>query len=173
MYLVRNSRGLGGIVQDIAAAITRQENVAASYNNPGGLIAAPGCTSRPGQIAICPDLATGQAGLERQVQLDIGRGMTLSELINSWAPKCSLPICKGNDPATYAAHVSDWTGLDLNTPLASMADSGSVSAPASASGSWDVPATIDLSGLDFSGGSMLPIALGIGLLAVVLLLAHR
>jgi len=105
------------LVSQISSAIARQENVNPSYNNPGGLIAAPGCTSRPGQIAICPDAATGQAGLERQVGIDIDRGWTLNQLINSWAPACSDPICQGNNPSAYSSNVATWTGLPQDVPL--------------------------------------------------------
>lgn len=142
-------RGLGAsptLVTSISDAITRMENVNPTYHNPGGLIAAPGCTSRTGQIAICPDDVTGRAGLERQVGIDVDRGWTLNELINSWAPACADPICKGNNPSAYAQNVSSWTGLPTDVPLASYGDSG-------ASGSWDTSGidTLDaLNTLDMS-----------------------
>jgi len=121
-------------VSQISAAIARQENVNPSYNNPGGLIAAPGCTSRPGQIAICPDAATGEAGLERQVGIDIDRGWTLNQLINSWAPACSDPICKGNNPSAYSSNVSTWTGLPQDVPLSSLDLGTDSNPPADSSG---------------------------------------
>lgn len=119
MYLVSH-RGFSGVVQALAAAITRQENVNPTYNNPGALIAAPGCTSRAGAIAICPDAATGEAGLERQIQLYIDRGLSISDMMAKWAPKCDQPICAGNDSATYAANVSSWTGYDSSVPMSSL-----------------------------------------------------
>ena len=144
-------RGMSGIVQDLASAIARQENVSPAYNNPGGLIAAPGCTSRPGQIAICPDAATGEAGLERQIQLDINRGWTLSDLIGSWAPKCNQPICAGNDPATYTANVATWTGLPTDIPLNSISATGAAAAPSLDTSAIDTASVIDLSGFSGSG----------------------
>jgi hypothetical protein len=135
-------RGMGGVVQDVAAAIKRQENVNPAYNNPGGLIAAPGCTSRPGQIAICPDAATGQADLERQVQLYADRGYNLSDMINAWAPaSCPGSLCTGNNPSAYTANVSAWTGLPANVPLNQLG--------AGVSPSLDTSA-VDTSGVDLS-----------------------
>ena len=138
-------RGLGADPTQVAlisSAITRMENVNPSYHNPGGLIAAPGCTSRPGQIAICPDDATGQAGLTRQVGIDIDRGWSLNELINSWAPVCADPICKGNNPTAYANNVSSWTGLPQDVPLVSL--------------NTDTSAAVDASGapVDFSASDV-------------------
>ena len=170
-YAVRRRRGLGAapdVVAKLAAAIARMENVNPAYNNPGGLIAAPGCTSRPGAIAICPDAETGQAGLERQVGLDIDRGMTLADLVNSWAPKCSAPICKGNDPTVYAANVSSWTGFDLNVPLNQLG--GAVVGDSGGGAASDIPldsgALVDAGTFDLGTAAVW----GIGLLAAVLLL---
>lgn len=157
-------RGVGGVVQDIAAAISRQEGINPAYNNPGGLIAAPGCTGRaPNGIVICPDAATGQAALERQIQIDIDRGQSINELIRSWAPVGCGPMCAGNDPATYAANVARWTGIDPNTPLRQLQTSG-------ATGSWDVgpfdlsSVVDDASAVDWQ--SLVPWAIG-GLLLLL------
>jgi hypothetical protein len=119
-------RGLGGIVQDIAAAIARQENTNPAWNNPGALMSAPGCTSRPGAVAICPDLATGEAGLERQIQLNIDRGLTLDEFFagKPGVYACYAPAAAGNRPDQYAANVAGWTGLPENVPLSSLPAGG-------------------------------------------------
>ena len=167
MYL---RRGLGGMVQDISAAIARQENVASQYNNPGGLIAAPGCTSRAGQIAICPDAATGQADLERQVQVYVDRGATLSSMLNAWAPaSCGGSLCTGNDPSVYAQNVSSWTGLPVDVPLSTLAATGGTSSAAGSEPDSSVPA-LDLSSLDLSSlvSALDPVTLGVGVGIVLL-----
>lgn len=131
-------RGLGGIVQDLAAAIARQEGANPALNNPGNLRWAPGCTSRPNAIAVCPDYATGEAGLERQIQLNIDRGLTLDEF---FAGKPGVyagyaPSADSNRPELYAANVSQWTGLPTDVPLNSLSSG--------ASGSWDAGGLEDL-----------------------------
>lgn len=117
-------RGLGAdasLVSSLSNAITRMENTNLSYNNPGGLVAGPGSIgTAPNSIAIFPDAATGRAALERQVGIDVDRGWTLNEIVNSWAPICSLPICKGNNPTQYSANVSSWTGLPQDVPLSTL-----------------------------------------------------
>jgi len=173
MYL----RGVGGMVQDISAAIKRQENVAPQYNNPGGLIVAPGCTSRPGQIAICPDAATGQADLERQVQLYVDRGATLSSMLNAWAPaSCGGSLCDGNNPSVYTQNVASWTGLPVDVPLSSLAAGGGAT-PAAGSGSDTSGSALDLSSLDLSTlvSSFDPVTVGVGagILLLSLFLALR
>jgi hypothetical protein len=155
MYYQR--RGMSGVIQDISAAIARQENVPAQYNNPGGLIAAPGCTSRPGQIAICPDAATGEADLERQVQLYAGRGASIADMIHAWAPACNQPICAGNNPDIYTSNVATWTGLDPNTPINLLAAGGAPDVMAA--GAIDTAGFIP--GLDFGSldwGTIIPLA---------------
>lgn len=141
----RRIRGLGAdpsIVKTLADAITRQENVNPAYHNPGGLIAGPGCTSRPGQIAICPDDATGRADLERQVGIDIDRGWNLSDLINSWAPaQCGGSLCTGNNPSVYTQNVSQWTGFPTDVPLNALDSSAS-------GGSWDTVDNLSLPSSD-------------------------
>lgn len=161
-------RGMGALTQDLAAAIARQENVNPAYNNPGGLIAAPGCTSRPGQIAICPDPATGQADLERQVQLYINRGYNLSDMINAWAPaSCPGSLCTGNNPSVYTANVATWTGIDPSVPLNQI---GTVSPSVSVPPSLDT-SPVDTSGLDLSSIDTSSPWLWAGAAAAVLLLA--
>lgn len=170
MYL---QRGFAGIVQDISAAIARQENVNPAYNNPGGLIAAPGCTSRPGQIAICPDAATGQADLERQVQIYVDRGATLSSMLNAWAPaSCGGSLCTGNNPSVYTQNVSSWTGIDPNVPLSSLAADGGITIPVAGPGPDSSGSVLDFSfsasAFDVSAidPTLLAIGAGIGILAL-------
>jgi hypothetical protein len=173
MYYLARGLGASTLAQTIAAAITRQENINPAYNNPGGLIAAPGCTSRPGQIAICPDLETGQVAEENLVQKYIDGGSSLSSMLNAWAPaKCGGTLCIGNNPSAYAQNVSTWTGLDPTIPLNSLTDATG----SGAGGTYEVSAPFDLASIlpDFSNldtSSWVPWAIaGLGLVGVVLVL---
>lgn len=159
-------RGLGGTVQDLAAAIARQEGANPAYNNPGNLRAGPGQVgTSPNGIAIFPDAATGEAALERQVQLNINRGLTLEEF---FAGKPGVyagyaPAADSNQPNVYAAHVSQWTGLPTDVPLNTL-DAGG------ASGAWDAgeSAVPDMTAEDSSGWIWAGVAAGVGVLVLIL-----
>lgn len=167
MIVPRNTgairRGMGGIAQDLAAAITRQEGANPAYNNPGNLRAGPGQTgTSPNGIAIFPDAATGQAALEHQIQLNIGRGLTLEEF---FAGKPGVyagyaPAADANQPNVYAAHVSTWAGIPTDVPL-NQIDAGSVAVDGTDTG------TIDASGIfgPDSSGWMWAGVIGLGILA--------
>lgn len=173
MYL---RRGVSGLVQDVSAAIKRQEGVNPAYNNPGGLIAGPGCTSRPGQIAICPDTATGQADLERQVQIYVDQGASLSSMLNAWAPaSCPGSLCTGNNPSVYIANVSGWTGLNPDVPLSDLvAGGGTISAAGSGSDISSSGSGLDLSSsFDLSSIDPLTLAIGAGIGILTLFLLFR
>jgi hypothetical protein len=58
-------------------------------NNPGDLRHSPNSShdgEGPNDIGIIDDVADGWADLERQLQLDAERGMTLTDLIATYAP---------------------------------------------------------------------------------------
>jgi hypothetical protein len=84
-------------------------------DNPGDLRAAPWLThpKLDGGYWHAASVAEGIAGLFHQVALDIARGMTLRQLIASWAPASD-----GNATAAYLANVMSWTGIaNADTPL--------------------------------------------------------
>lgn len=111
------------LVASISQAIARQENANPNYNNPGNL--QPQGFTYPGQIDTAANgdaiFATSQDGwnaLNRQVQMNINRGLTLQQFFaggNGYSGYASAGA--GNDPATYTANVASWTGIDPNTPL--------------------------------------------------------
>lgn len=182
MYLRRRRRGFSGIVQDLSSAITRQEGANPSYNNPGNLRAGPGQTgTSPNGIAIFPDFATGEAALERQVQLNIDRGLTLSQFFaGRGAPGDPnyyggyAPAADRNQPNVYTQHVSEWTGIDPSIPLNQVSGaSPTIGTPSPASGdSSSDPLLSDLMPDSFSVGDVSPlvigIAAGLAILAVVM-----
>jgi len=126
-------RGLGA--SPLASAIFRQEGTLTAggawnpsslgyrLNNPGNLNYAgqPGChptTLGNGLEAQCDTLDVGIAATERQLALDASRGLTLQERLSTWAT--------GNRDA-YVLNVSNWLGVDPNTPLSALMDSNSPS----------------------------------------------
>lgn len=116
--MIRN--GLGDLTS-IATAISNMEgaNVAGSLaqrnNNPGNLKYA-GQVGAIGQdsngFAIFATQSDGQAALVNQLNLYAGRGLTLSQALNIYAPPSE------NDTSNYIGYVSSQTGIDPNASLA-------------------------------------------------------
>jgi len=142
----RLRRGLGTTA--LAQAIFRQEGVMDAsgnwipsslgyrLNNPGNLNYAgqPGATPTTlgnGQEAQFDTLADGIAATDRQLALDASRGLTLAQRLQTWAT--------GNQ-AAYVSNVSNWLGVDPNTPLSALVGSGSPAMP-------DFPGTLPASPL--------------------------
>ena len=114
------------IVKDLADAIQRMEGYkpgtrAWGNNNPGNIWdgLAEGKKKRiwpnipiddKGFLKYA-DYATGRAALEKDLALKISRGMTLTSLINMYAPPVE------NDTLRYIKLVSTWTGLPIDVPL--------------------------------------------------------
>jgi len=128
-------RGLGSLTTDLAGAIQRLEGACSGSscrnNNPGNLRAGPGQIGVDSRgIAIFPDMSTGEAALEHQVDLNIGRGLTLDEF---FAGKQGVyagyaPAADSNNPSAYASTVAGWLNIPENAPLASLPmDSGGLS----------------------------------------------
>ena len=151
------------LVQQLAAAITRQEGNT-SGNNPGNLKYAgqPGATLGPNGFAVFDTPADGAAAQANQIALDINRGTcangapvsTLTDLIECWST---------TDQTAYVANVSQWTGIAPNAVLATT--DGTLSVPTQ--GNSD---TTDAStGIDLTDPTTLAIVAGLGLVAVFLM----
>lgn len=166
-------RGMGSLTTDLAAAIQRMEGACSgtscTNNNPGNLRAGPGQIGVDSRgFAIFPDYATGEAALEHQVDLNIGRGLTLDEF---FAGKPGVyagyaPSGDANNPAGYASTVAGWLGIPENSPLSSISmDSGSIPLDSgSVSDSGSLP--------DGSVAGMSPVVLaGLGIAGIGLLWA--
>lgn len=173
-------RGLG--TTPLAMAIFRQEGSVDSHgnwvptslgvrlNNPGNLNYAgqPGChatTLGNGLEAQCDSMDAGIAATDRQLALDASRGLTLAERLSTWAT--------GNQGA-YVSNVSNWLGVDPDTPLSSLLG-GSAAIPSSDGAvpsdfSLDTSSLSDLWGSGDDSGSGLStgalVALGIAGIAV-------
>jgi hypothetical protein len=137
--------GLGAttspFVQAMADAIARQEGYGApnsactSINNPGCLRAGPGQIGTSAQgFAIFPDSATGYAALDSQIQYNINLGLNMQQFFGGKPGVYPgyAPSADSNNPTSYAANVSSWTGVnDVNTPLSrlqALYDAGNISA---------------------------------------------
>lgn len=82
-------------------------------NNPGNLRFAgqPGATPGEGGFARFPSPQAGVQALQRQIQLDAGRGLTLAQFINKYAPPVE------NDTNLYLQQMVQATGATPNTPV--------------------------------------------------------
>lgn len=164
-YLRKGSfPGMAGFLDDLASAIARMEGSCSApgvcvNNNPGNLRAGPGATGVDSRgIAIFPDFATGQAALVRQENLNINRGLTLSEFFGGKAGVYPgyAPAADSNNPSAYTGNVASWLGIPADVPLSdvmggSYVSSGVESAPAGAS-----VAAADLQDAGLSLDSLLP-----------------
>ncbi len=123
--------GIGSLTSDIAAAIAQMEGAGTRNNNPGNLMALPNYTY-PGQVgvdsrgfAVFDSMASGQAQLGRQIDLNISRGLSTQQFFCG-APGVYAgyaPNAGGNDCQGYAAFVAGQLGIDPSIPL-NQADTG-------------------------------------------------
>ena len=157
----------------LAEAIAKQEGFGNSGNLPTRLNN-PGDLTYQGQAGATPYTVIGDDGVSRtfaqfqtpdagwqaldnQLNLDAGRGLTISQEIAKWAPASD-----GNNPTGYTANVASWTGLDPSTSVAD-ALAGATSDP-SGGGSVDLSSVLgDVASLN---PWLLAGALGAGLLLV-------
>ena len=131
-----NHFGLGAtnpnpaLISSLAAAIRQQEGYypgsrAYRDNNPGNLMDPSGKIwpqyPRDGDEVIFPDPATGEAFLENDLSIKVNRGMSITSLLNMYAPASA-----GNNTPVYIANVSAATGIDPNVPLNQIPAGGSV-----------------------------------------------
>jgi hypothetical protein len=114
-------------------------------------------------------MATGEAALQHQVDLNIGRGLTLDEF---FAGKQGVyagyaPAADSNNPSGYASTVAGWLGIPENSVLSSLG-TNSGSTPLDASATIDPFAPSDTSGSGLSTVAVVALALaGVGLVWAV------
>ena len=121
---------MGDLLFKICSAIATQEGWFADpahsagakamrdRQNPGNLRAAPWVPAAVIDHGYwkANTAAQGIAGLYHQVALDIARGWTLRQLINSWAPAAD-----GNNPDAYLHNVMSWAGVNnADVPLCAL-----------------------------------------------------
>src|SRR5208283_2822844 len=169
--LMYRLRGLGAM--SLAQAIFRQEGVLDAngnwvtsslgyrLNNPGNLNYAgqPGATPSGqgnGSEAQFDSLADGIAATDAQLALDASRGLTLAQRLQTWAT--------GNQ-AAYVANVSNWLGVDPNTPLSQLVGSDTGDLALATPDSTVTPA--DTSSVDGSGNPIDTSQAGLSTVAMV------
>lgn len=143
-------------------------------NNPGNIIYTNyyaqnfNATRGEGGFSKFPNYQTGFAALEHQIQLYALRGETLSSMMAKYAPASD-----NNDPAAYAYNLASLLGASPSTSVQTLI-SGSPSAPGAVPGysGYSEPVLVStispgkLYGQE-SAISVLPIVLGLGILALV------
>lgn len=119
---------MSALTDSLSNAIARMEgwlvpgSVAQRNNNPGNLRAGPGSVGTDSKgYAIFPDAATGWAALRRQVDLNIGRGLTLQEFFGGKPGVYAgyAPAADSNQPSNYANTVAGWLNISSNAVLSS------------------------------------------------------
>jgi hypothetical protein len=150
----------------IAAKIQQIEGyypgtVAYANNNPGNLVFAgqSGATLGAGGFARFATYSDGLNALNDQIQLYAGRGMSIQDMMNVYAP-----ASPGNNPVAYANQVADALGVDPSTQLLTIG----MSPDLAAAGAVVLPDTGFLASLS----SLDPATIGfaaVGLLAIVLI----
>ena len=118
------------LIDSLALAIARMEGyldasgaiksgtIAYRNNNPGNL-RSWGNNPVVGGYASFPTASAGWVALKRQIELNIGRGLTLEEFFGGKPGVYGgyAPGADNNNPAGYAANVAQWTGIPLGKPL--------------------------------------------------------
>lgn len=103
-------------ITDLAAAITRFENVNPRYNNPGAI-----WDMSTNSIKQFPTYDAGYQALLNTINAKVGRGMSLDAFMAEYAPSMpGDPVHGTNDPAHYANVLAGWLGIDAGQPLNSV-----------------------------------------------------
>lgn len=113
-------------IDDIAAAIARQEGGGCGPNNNPGNLRNWGSLPTSRGFAVFPTCDAGWSALRQQVQRNVDRGLTLEEFFGGKPGVYPgyAPAADQNQPAVYAANVSTWTGIPQNVPLNELGQPG-------------------------------------------------
>lgn len=113
-------------IDDIAAAIARQEGTGCGSNNNPGNLRSWGSLPVSRGFAVFPTCEAGWAALRQQVQRNVDRGLTLEEFFGGKPGVYPgyAPAADNNQPLIYARNVSTWTGLPMGVPLNDLSDPG-------------------------------------------------
>lgn len=129
---------MSAITTALAQAIARFEgfytagSVAQRNHNPGNLRAGPRAISKDSRgYAIYASDADGWADLERQVDLNISRGLTLQEFFGGKTGVYPgyAPAADNNQPSNYANTVAGWLGISSDQVLSQVPPGGFRQAP--------------------------------------------
>jgi hypothetical protein len=143
-----------GLPGALAAAIAQVESggnpnaLNFRNNNPGNLRSWGDTPMGEGGFAKFSTMEAGEQAMIHQIEKNIGRGLTLREMMSGkkgvyggWAPKGDK-----NDPDAYANTLAKWLNIDPDVPLSQLQKSGTeVGRPATSSTKQDV--SISLGGI--------------------------
>lgn len=117
---------MSSIVEDLAAAIARQEGTGCGANNNPGNLRSWGTLPVSRGFAVFPTCEAGWEALRHQVQRNLDRGLTLEEFFGGKPGVYPgyAPAADNNQPSIYARNVSNWTGLPLGVPLNDLSEPG-------------------------------------------------
>lgn len=155
---------------DIRNSIIRMEGVNPNYvpnNNPGNIrysISHPEYTPNAigvgaGGFAKYASYDDGVADLDRQIQIDANRGLSLDQFVSKYAPPVE------NKTSIYLSNLSNWLGVTPNTKLSNIisGDVGSGSDEVMAANT-DVmnndPSSFDFNLSDVGGDMMIALVIG-------------
>lgn len=148
-----------------AQAITQMENTPIGWNNPGALTGSLGfCTNgKVGSIVKFCTPEDGAAALQKQIDINTGRGLTLYEFFGGKPGVYPgyANTAAGNNPVGYADFVAANTGINPNIPL-DLANT--------LSGPWDGGGIQDLYNYDPGSLDANMVTVGWGVAAVAALL---
>jgi hypothetical protein len=127
------------LINSMAQAIATMEGffkpntIAQRNNNPGNLRSWGSNPIRNG-YAVFATPEEGWAALRKQIQLNINRGLTLSEFFGGKAGVYAgyAPSADSNDPVNYARFVAGRVGIPVDQPISGSV-SGSAARPPAAS----------------------------------------
>lgn len=155
-----------GTTSTIAGVIQQQEgwypgSVAYRNNNPGNLIYAgqAGATQGADGFAVFSSYQDGLNALNNQLQLYAGRGLTIQDMMNVYAPATQA----GNNPTLYASNIAGALGVSPDTRLLDLSSSSAAATAATATDVVTDAGTFSLDSLlPAAGGLTTPVLLGIG-----------
>lgn len=137
-------------------------SLAQKNNNPGNLrfMGQSGATQGQGGFAKFDNVQAGFDALQRQINLDAGRGLSLDQFINKFAPPSE------NKTSTYLENVQTWLGIsDSSTKLADVLTGQGAATD-------ETPTLADVFGDSWGGeegGLSTPVAIGLALVGGVVL----
>jgi hypothetical protein len=125
------------------------EAISYRNNNPGNL-RTWGNLPTAGGFAVFPTYAEGYNALRRQIELNTARGLNLNEFFAGKPGTYAgyAPAADNNRPATYAATVAQWLGIDPAAPLAAIAGSSSAAPIAGSTAAPIADPAMDLTDFD-------------------------
>lgn len=160
-------------IQDLMNYIANMEGfntsgtLADRNNNPGNLkyVGQAGAIGQDSRgFAIFDSVESGWNALQRQIQLDASRGLTLREFTYKYAPPSE------NNTTNYLSYLTGNLGLSADTPLASLNVIQNGNLFANSGDNSGSPNSILTDIFNPEGDTLVSIAVGLGVIGVVALL---